>query len=180
MRVAVAGVAVIALAACGSPERIRTLDGEPDLAHIDGTVPRGFSSSANEELHRLQDACDAVDRAVGHELPDVHYAKDVKQLALVDGQCQWVLTGPELIVGILAHPGGGPMLDQTATVIKGERSVAGVGDRAVLDPQTRTLYVVKNDRLWYLQLVGSAPSVEAPSILVTLGDELVQTHAVIR
>jgi hypothetical protein len=170
-----AAVAVIALTACGAPARVRTFDGEPDLVLVRGkTIPPGFSTTTTNELQRMVDACEAIDAEVRTVLPYV------SPVALTDAQCQWVAATPELIVGILANPGGGSMLDQTTAVLEGERSVAGVGDRAVFDPQTRALYVVKNERLWYLHLVGAAPGVAAPTILASLGRALVQTRAATR
>jgi hypothetical protein len=174
-RVALAAIAVVALAACGAPARVRTFDDEPDLVRVAGTtIPAGFGSTTTNELRRMLDACGAIDAKVATALPGVNH------VTLTDAQCQWIAAAPELIVGILTNPGGDAMLDQTATVLKGERTVAGVGDRAVFDPQTRTLYVVKNGRLWYLQLVGSAPGVTAPTILTVLGRALVQTVAATR
>ena len=52
-----------------------------------------------------------------------------------------------------------------------------IGDRAVFDGQTRTLYVLDNGRLWYLQLVGKPPTVAAvPAILTALGRALLQSQ----
>jgi hypothetical protein len=177
----VAATAVIALTACGAPQRVRTLDGEPDLVGIHGSVPRGFSASVKEELDRLNAACTAIDAPVSAQLPDVApVGADQTFGGLTDGQCEWVAARPELIIGILANPGGAAVLDQTTTVLKGERPVAGVGMRAVFDPQTRTLYVLENGRLWYLQLVGAGNGVAAPAILTTLGRALVATRAATR
>jgi hypothetical protein len=173
---------LLILTACGAPGPVRTLDGEPDLARIDsGALPSGFSRSANEELTRLRDACIAIDPEVGAVLPEIANAGDVTHLGLVDAQCEWGDRGvagtgpPELIVGILANPGGGTALDQTASVLEGEREVAAVGERAMLDPQTRTLYVLKHSRLWYLQLPGPRAGVAAPDVLIRLGRALMQT-----
>ena len=175
----VAVLALVVLGACGAPARIQSVDGEPDLVKIDGVIPGGFSSSANEELQRLRSACVAIDKQVGTQLPDVAPHGDVTYEAISDGQCQWLPAHgtPELIIGILAHPGGTNALDQTAMVIKDERSMAGVGDRALFDLETRTLYVLKSGRLWYLQLVGPAPAAAAPKILATLGRALVVSEA---
>jgi hypothetical protein len=174
----VAMLALVVLAACGAPARIQTVDREPDLVKVDGLIPSGFSSSAGEELRRLSSACIAIDRQVGTQLPDVAPHGAVTYEAISDGQCQWRnALGPELIIGILAHPGGGGVLDQTAMVIKDERPITGVGDRALFDLETRTLYVLKSGRLWYLQLVGSAPGATAPRILATLGRALVVSDA---
>ena len=171
-------LALVVLGACGAPARIQSVDGEPDLVKIDGVIPSGFSSSAHEELQRLRSACIAIDKQVGTQLPDIAPHGDVTYEAISDGQCQWThLLVPELIIGILAHPGGSNVLDQTAMVIKDERSMAGVGDRALFDLETRTLYVLKSGRLWYLQLVGPAPAAAAPKILATLGRALVVSEA---
>jgi hypothetical protein len=167
-------VAVIALAACGNPSRVRTLDGEPDLVRVLGTVPRGFSPSVTEELERLLAACREIDAIVESRVPGAGH------LVLTDGHCQWAGAAPELIIGILANPDGGAVLDQTNMVLKDERTVAGVGDRAAFDPETRALYLVRNGRLWYLQLVGSAPGVGASAILASLGRALAQTRAATR
>jgi hypothetical protein len=180
-----AAVAVITLAACGAPVRARTLDREPDLVRVDqGAIPHGFSPSAKEELQRLRSACAAIDANVATLLPDVAPPRGsaASALAFVDAQCEWrgVTSAPELIVGLLAHPGGGTVLDQTTTVITGDRSVSDTGDRAVFDPQTRTLYVVTHDRLWYLQLVGAAPAVSVGTVLTALARSLVHTPAATR
>jgi hypothetical protein len=171
-------------AACGAPARVRTLDDEPDLVGI-LTIPRGFSPSVKDELQRLRAACMAIDTKVRTQLPDVApIGGDVTNLGLIYGQCEWLKPAPgpppgipELIVGILASPsGGGATLDQTTTVLERERTIASIGDRAVFDRETRTLYVLKNGRLWYLQLVGSARSAAAPQILTVLGRALVETQ----
>jgi hypothetical protein len=181
-------IQIAALAACGAPARIQTLDREPDLVRVAGrTIPPGFGDSVNAELHRLVAACAAIDRNVSR-LPGISVPGDaVTQWALVDGHCEWPGDpdrpggpggpGPDLIVGILASPGGGGVLDQTASILRGERSIAGVGDRAVYDPRTRTLYALAHGRLWYLQLVGSSPRADGPGILATLGRALVKTSA---
>jgi hypothetical protein len=101
---------------------------------------------------------------------------------VVDGECHWVVSRdmrvpapPALIVGILANPPGRRTLAETTTVLKGERSVEGVGDRAVFDAQTHTLYVLQNGRPWYLQLTGTREGVAVRSILTVLGRALVQS-----
>jgi hypothetical protein len=183
-----AGLTLIVLAACGAPAHPTTLDREPDLVSVAGTtIPRGFISSTNEELRRLLGACEAIDANVATALPGVTDRSGITHLALIDAQCEWLNTPagtspgtPELIIGILANPGGGGALDQTTTILTGWRPVAGIADRAVFDPQTRTLYALANDRLWYLQLVGSAPGVAAPRILTALAGALVKTAAATR
>jgi hypothetical protein len=189
LRTVVVAFAIITLTACGSPTRIATLYGEPDLARIDQTIPDGFSGPVNAELRRLRAACAAIDPKVGELIPEVASLEGVTHLRLTDGQCQWIGGSPtartkrpstvavELIIGILANPGGDGTLDQTTSVLKGVRPVVGVGDRAVLDLQTRTLYVLERARLWYLQLIGPTPGVEGPAILAALGRVLLQTSA---
>jgi hypothetical protein len=170
-------------AACGSPARVQTLDDEPDLVAMVRTIPRGFSRSMEEELQWLRAACTAIDAKVGTQLPDVAPAGgDMTHLGLLYGHCEWLVPAPgpppgipELIVGILASRRGGTTLDETTMALKGERAIAGIGDRAVFDRETRTLYVLKNGRLWYLQLSGSAPSAAALQILTVLGRALVQS-----
>jgi len=182
-------VLVLALgsaAGCGSPARVGTLDGDPDLARIFVTIPPGFSKPVNEELERLRATCMAIDANVGTQLPDIGpVGEDVTHLALIDGQCLWNTPAgpssrppgaPELVVGIVAAPDGGITLDRTTMVLKGERPIAGVGDRAVFDRETRTLYVLENGRLWYLQLVGSAPGAAAQNILAVLARSLLETR----
>jgi hypothetical protein len=181
LRIAAVCGLLLSLTACGAPGPVRTIDGEPDLARIDGgRIPRGFSRSAKAELTRLRDACVAIDPEVGVLLPGIANVNDVTHLGLVDAQCEWVNragTGPpQLIVGILANPGGGTALDQTASVLDGERSIAQVGDRALLDARTRTLYVLKHSRLWYLQLPDPQTAAAARTVLPRLGRALMQTR----
>lgn len=177
-------LAVGSSAACGSPARIQTLDNQPDLARMLGAIPDGFDGfdkQVREELTRLDAACTAIDPEVVNELSAV--SPGAKSYAgLVDGECHWVNSRdmrvpapPTLIVGILADPPGGQTLDETTTVLKGERSVDGVGDRAVFDARTRTLYVLQNGRLWYLQLTGTREGVAVRSIVTVLGRALVES-----
>jgi hypothetical protein len=178
-----ATVALITLAACGAPARTQTLANEPDLArNLGGAIPHGFSTAVSEDLARLDAACAAIDPEVASRLPAVTPGGVVRYAAIVDGQCEWVSAGdkarpgpPALIVGILAGSSGGATLDETTTLLEGERSIDRVGDRAAFDPQTRTLYVLGNGRLWYLQLVGREPAVAASTILTALGRALVQS-----
>jgi hypothetical protein len=176
-------VALLTLPACGAPARMQTLDREPDLARIDrGTIPPGFSSPANRELERLRTACTAANRQLGFKGGSAPNGAEL-HAELVDGQCEWFgVTDsgapgpPRVIIGLLVSTGGGGVLDQTTAVLKRERSVDGVGDRAVFAPQTRTLYLVDHDRLWYVQLVGTAPAASDPTSLVALGRAVVQSQ----
>jgi hypothetical protein len=172
----IVALALGSLAACGSPAPVRTLDDEPDLARIANTIPKGFLAPVAEELRRLKAACTSIDPEVRTQLPQPA-ADRVLTLELNDAQCQWLdVDGePQLIVGTLESAHGGTALDETTAVLTGERSVGGVGERAVFDLQTRTLYTQENGRLWYLQLVGSAPGAAARAILTSLGRALVQT-----
>ena len=189
-RVAATIVVALALgssAACGSPARVRTLDGEPDLARIAGTIPDGFLAPVAEELRKLNAACTSIDAEVRTRLPRPA-ADRFLTLELNDAQCQWLdvpseaprgVDGePRLIIGTLESAHGGTALDETTRVLTGEQSIGAIGERSVFDVQTRTLYAQENGRLWYLQLVGSAPGAAARSILMSLARALVQTPAV--
>ena len=171
----IVALALASLAACGSPAGVHTFDDEPDLASIDNTIPKGFLEPVHNELRRLNAACSAIDREVRSSLANPT-ASSFLTLELNDAQCQWIDEGePRLIVGTLESAHGGTALDETASVLTNEQSIDDVGARAVFDLQTRTLYVQQNGRLWYLQLVNSAPGVAARSILTTLARVLVQT-----
>ena len=165
-----AAMAAVALGACGSPASVHTLDHEPDLAQIHGTIPSGFSASTTSDLTRLRTACAAVDARVGAALPGV-------TLEFVDFQCQWgrASTGgvPELVVGLLDTTHGAAALDHTVSDLTGVRSLAGVGDRAELDPETRTVYVLRSARLWYLQIPGQNVVADPPTVLAALARALV-------
>ena len=172
-RAIAATCAVLVLAGCGAPPAVHTLDGEPDLARIAAAIPPGFNHGAGVELRRLQTACAEIDRQVA--ISPAPSARFPLRFELVDAQCEWFrATGPpEVIIGLLVSAGGGTTLDQTVAVVDDERSVDNVGDRAVFDPQTRTLYVVAAGRLWYLQVVGPQPA-DPLNGLVRLGRALVR------
>jgi hypothetical protein len=167
------------LAACGAPPAVHTIDGEPDLASISGSIPPGFHRAAGVELRRLESACTEIDRHAG--ITPAPSARFPLRFELIDAQCQWFrATGnglqgpPEVIVGLLVSSGGGATLDQTLSVLRGDRPVPNVGDRAVFDPQTRTLYVVAAGRLWYVQFPGPQPT-DTLNGLVRLGRALVRS-----
>lgn len=177
-------LALGSLAACGSPARVHTLDDEPDLARIAKTIPDGFLAPVRAELRRLNAACTAIDDEVTTQLPKPA-AGNFSTLELNDAQCQWLevpseappgVDGePRLIVGTLESAHGGTALDETTSVLTNEKSVDDIGESAVFDLQTRTLYAQQNGRLWYLQLVNSAPGAAARPILTTLARALVKT-----
>jgi hypothetical protein len=174
-----AACALLVLAGCGAPPTVHTIDGEPDLASIVAAIPPGFHDAVGVELQRLQSACAEIDHQVGISQPPP--ARFPLRFELVDAQCEWFrATGdgrpgpPEVIIGLLVSAGGGATLDQTVAILDHERSVENVGDRAVFDPQTHTLYVVTADRLWYLQLVGPQPA-DPLTGLVHLGRALVRS-----
>jgi hypothetical protein len=178
----VAAILVTALTACGTPTHIHTLDNAPDIAAISTTNSRALSTAQRDQVERSRAACTAIDAKARALLPDL------EPFTLVDGQCQWTSrTGsspgvPELIVTLFDRTGGGARtgadatFDETTRGIDDERTVAGVGDRATFDPQTATLYVVKHDRLWYLQLIGRTRG-NVETSLTALGRALVQTPA---
>jgi hypothetical protein len=176
----VAVIALTALAACGAPQRNHTLSNAPDIAAISTANTRDLSASQRDKVERSRAACTAIDSKVRTILPDLAGSGATASFALVDGQCQWTSSSaasrgaPELIVMLLDRSGGGATFDETTRVIKDERTVAGVGERAAFDPQTATLYIVKADRLWYLQLIGST-SGDVEANLTTLGRALMQT-----
>jgi hypothetical protein len=156
------------LTACGAPRRVRTHNGDPDLAGSDATIS-----------HRLRNQCSAFASDVAVAFPGV-------SLELTDGQCEWIDTPkaapaggvgqPLLIVGILAKSDGSTALDQTTAVLSHERPITLPGTlpgrRAVFDPETRTLYVLEHGRLWYLQRVGSGAGGTDERFLSRLGSSL--------
>jgi len=174
-------VAVLALGACGAPERAHTLDNEPDLASISGPMPHGFDHATADELVRLHRACTAL--IIGFSGPAPSAVRDSSSgpMEFVDGQCEWLggsptSTAPEFIVGIIG--GGSATFDDTDSVLTDEQTISGVGDRATFDPQTRTLAIVKNDRLWYVQLVGRVTNGAAALVETTnIGRALIRTPA---
>jgi hypothetical protein len=179
-------IAVVAFAACGNAAPAQTVGREPDLALITlGDVPRGLSGSTLAAVQRLQPACTAIDTRVGAVLPDIAPSGTISSLIIEDAECQWLGTPdpsarppfpPELIVGIV--DGGSSRFAETVSVLTDERTVSGVGDEAAFDPQTRTLYTVRADRLWYVQLVGTAPrGAAAQSIATTVARALMATTA---
>lgn len=180
----VMALALGSLAACGAPARVRTLDDEPDLARIAKTIPDGFLAPVAAELRKLNAACISIDPKVRAQLPKPA-ADRFLTLELNDAQCQWLdvpsvappgVDGePRLIVRTLESAHGGTALDETTAVLTGEQSIGDVGERAVFDVQTRTLYTQENGQLWYLQLVGSTPGAGARPILIALGRALVRT-----
>ena len=160
------------LTACGAPRRVRTHNGDPDLAGSDATIS-----------HRLRDQCSAFASAVAVTLPRV-------SLELTDGHCEWldtpneapagVVGQPLLFIGILATSDGSTALDRTTAVLEHERAITLpgtlpgtlLGRRAVFDPETRTLYVLEHGRLWYLQRVGSGADGTDERFLTRLGSSL--------
>ena len=173
-----AACALLVLAGCGAPPAVRTIDGEPDLARIAATIPPGFHHGAGIELRRLQSVCTEIDRKVAITRPPS--AGSPLRFALIDAQCEWFrATGdgrsgpPEVIISLLVSANAGTTLDQTVAVLHHERSVPDVGDRAVFDPETRTLYVVGGGRLWYLQQPGPQPA-DPQTGLAQLGRALVR------
>jgi hypothetical protein len=183
---AVVALGALALAACGNADQPHTLDHEPDFADVTrDVIPGGFSSSTAAELHRVRDACSQLVTELGvtHAPPGANVQSNLDRApGFVDGQCQWLspssatpdVTG--FLVGIIN--GGGATFDETSTALTGTQSISGIGDRAMLDPETRTLYVVQNGRLWYLQLIGDETSGAAVLLETTnLARALVRTAA---
>ncbi len=86
---------------------------------------------------------------------------------------------PWLAIGTIVTSGGSVDLAQTRLHVESEQSLPGLGAEADYVPETRTVYLVISGRLWYVQLIGGAPTEEdARRILVTLGGDLARLRAV--
>jgi hypothetical protein len=170
-------IAAVLLAACGAPAHVKTLDHTGDFggapAPLTRTLPAGLSD-VGVDGPRLVAGCTALDAGVASLVPDVGGAPQ-----LVGSRCEW--SGPRgtaLVVGMIDHRGAGADLDETILFTDHERSVASVGTRAEYDPDTHALYVVISDRLWYVQLVGTAATdPSAFNIVVTLARSLAAVAA---
>ena len=171
------------LAACGAPARVETLDRTADFGRaatpLTNALPSGLSD-VGVDGPRLVEECSALESRVAALVPDIAAngadgAQLVSAPRFVGRHCQWSGSGgPALAVGMMADSGASSSLDETVLFIDHDRSVSGVGARAVYDPETTALYVVIGDRLWYVQLVGAAASdPSALETLVALGRDLV-------
>jgi hypothetical protein len=158
-------VGVALLAACGSSAGVQTLDHTPDYGGaaipLTHTLPSGLSSVGVDPV-RLVAGCRALDVRVAAAVPEVGSGTAAM---FDDGRCVWNgPDGPAVIVGMIVETSGASFtLDETKVFTDDERTISGIGQRAVYDPQTHALYVSISNRLWYVQLVGGAAA--APSAL---------------
>jgi hypothetical protein len=169
-RALLAVAACLLLGACGAPHSTETLDHEPDLAHIAGTVvPSGLRSPIVDEVHRLRHACAQIDVTVERAEPGA-------QLKIDDARCQWSAPSgvPLLVVGIV--DGGAYRFHETAKLLKDEHTVDGIGDDALYDQQMRAVFSVRANRLWYVQLVGPATTgADARTAATTIATALMRS-----
>jgi hypothetical protein len=152
--VAVLVSAAMLIGACGAAQRPQTLDHEADLVTF--AKLQDLRTSTASGLTRLARACRALQFALQETLDaNVAVGSDI-----TDVQCHWTFDfpsgpkggSPELVVGIVE--GGDYRFHETAKILHGERTVTGVGDEALYDPQSRTLFCIRDGRLWYVEMVG--------------------------
>jgi hypothetical protein len=165
-------VAAVLLAACGAPARVETLDRTGDFGRVSAplthALPVGLSD-VGVDGRRLVAGCMALEPRVAALVPDLG-ADGARAPRFVDHHCEWTgASRTALVVGMIDHGGAASDLGETILFIDHDRPVTGVGGRAVYDPETRTLYVIIGDRLWYMQLVGPAAGASALPTLVALG-----------
>ncbi len=173
-------VSAALLAACGAPARVETLDHTDDFGRVavplTHALPMGLSD-VGVDGPRLVAGCVALEPRVAALVPDIG-ANGARGPRFVDHHCEWTgVRATALVVGMIDHGGAASDLDETILSIDHDRPVTGVGGRAAYDPETRTLYVIIGDRLWYVQLVGPAADASAASILVAMGRVLTGTAA---
>ncbi|HEX4493051.1 MAG TPA: hypothetical protein VH914_17730 [Acidimicrobiia bacterium] len=160
--------AILLLAACGEQHGTQTLDGQRDLVGVATSSAANLTTGTRHELELLSRACPPLDATVGDEISDAWRTKRID-----DRQCQWNFgfagvpadVVSEVVVGIVE--GDGYRLHETATLLDHERGVDGVGDEALYDPESRTLFATRRGRLWYVQLVGSWPARYSPQPVTT-------------
>jgi hypothetical protein len=153
-----AACACFTLAACGAPRHPRTI--EPDLASLtNASNLHGVQHSTVADLRLLARACPRLDGAIGNAVPDT----SATARTIVDAQCRWAFgfSGPasqeaQLLVGIVDD--GTYRFHETGDLLDHERTVAHVGDAALYDPDTRTVFALRNGCLWYVQVVGPWPA----------------------
>lgn len=144
----------IVLAACGAPARVRTLGNEVDLARPLENLQQLRSSTA-ADVQRLASSCRLLGVWVGE-----YMSGSVAPLDVSDVQCHWradLPAGPrggppEIVLGIV--PDGTYRFHETERLLDDDRRVGGIGTDAIYAPQSRTLYCIRNGRLWYVQMVG--------------------------
>jgi hypothetical protein len=167
----------VLVAACGAPGRVETLDRSGDFGRVatalPHTLPRGLSD-VGVDGPRLVAACTALETRVAALVPDIGANGAHDAVRFVGRHCEWSgRRGPALVVGMIDDSGAASDLDETVLFIDHERSIARVGARSVYDPDTEALYIVIGDRLWYVQLVGTAAAdPSALKLLVALGRDL--------
>jgi hypothetical protein len=174
--------AVVLVAACGAPARVETLDRTGDFGRVATPLPHALPSGLSDvdvDGPRLVAGCTALETRVAALVPDIRANGAGGAARFVGRHCEWNGSrGPALAVGMMADSGAASRLDEAVLFLDHERSIVGVGARAVYDPETAALYVVIGDRLWYVQLVGAAAADRsALRILVALGRTLAGTPA---
>jgi hypothetical protein len=166
----------VLLTACGTPERVHTVDDTRDFGGtpilLTHALPNGLSA-VGVDGPRLLAGCNALQ-------PRVATLITGHAPVFTGRHCEWNgIDGPAVIVGMIEHTGASFTLDETRTFIDHERTISGVGQRAVYDTESHALYIIISNRLWYVQLVGSAAAnPSALPTLVSLGRALARTPAV--